>query len=264
MSETYRIAIDNLCTFLPQDRVGSFSGFDSKMLLQETEKSVSGTQHLYEEHMMLIDLEKEILESDTNLHTIQDDAAKLQREVDKLEREKELMEERKRYMEKFTLLKQKFAWVRFDTKRDAAVRMKEERKTLKNQMLQAREKVGPIQEEIGRMEEELGRNVERKHTLNRNLQAATKHHEGNIKKAEMYHDKIDDNNISLTEIDSLQRRAQIKVDECRTKLQQNEDVLRDFPPEQELVDAYRNAQEEQRRFREQMKDVKSELSHHQQ
>lgn len=40
VSETYNISIDNLCTFLPQDKVGSFSGFDSKQMLLETEVSL--------------------------------------------------------------------------------------------------------------------------------------------------------------------------------------------------------------------------------
>jgi structural maintenance of chromosomes protein 5 len=34
------IQVDNLCTFLPQDRVGDFSGFDPKAMLLETCKAV--------------------------------------------------------------------------------------------------------------------------------------------------------------------------------------------------------------------------------
>ena len=32
IQKNFSILIDNLCTFLPQDRVGSFSGFNSKAL----------------------------------------------------------------------------------------------------------------------------------------------------------------------------------------------------------------------------------------
>lgn len=42
VKETYNISIDNLCTFLPQDKVGSFSGFNQIDLLRETEKTLCG------------------------------------------------------------------------------------------------------------------------------------------------------------------------------------------------------------------------------
>jgi chromosome segregation ATPase len=61
VSEKYNINIDNLCTFLPQDKVGNFSGFDKQALLLETEKSLSST--LYETHQQLIKLEKELQSS---------------------------------------------------------------------------------------------------------------------------------------------------------------------------------------------------------
>lgn len=95
VTETYHIAVDNLCTFLPQDRVGSFSGFDSKALLRETEKSMSGSKHLFHQHEELIERERDIRTSSGSVETIADKLRQLEEESKLLEKEKERMQERK-------------------------------------------------------------------------------------------------------------------------------------------------------------------------
>lgn len=92
VSERYKIHIDNLCTFLPQDKVGSFSGFDKQALLIETEKALSAELHTT--HKDLIELERTLQSSGTDVASIEDELAKLMKENERLEREKELMEER--------------------------------------------------------------------------------------------------------------------------------------------------------------------------
>ena len=52
-----KIQIGNLCTFLPQEKVGEFSAFDDIGLLKETEKALGG-QELVDKHEALIKAEK--------------------------------------------------------------------------------------------------------------------------------------------------------------------------------------------------------------
>lgn len=303
MSQKYHIAIDNLCTFLPQDRVGSFSGFDSKMLLEETEKCVvvntgndgdndnhregvenddeeedrntttdtstststsTSTHRLYDTHMKLIELEKEILESDTNLQTIQDKAQKLQSEVDQLEKMKELMEERQRYLEKLKKFEQKLAWVLFELKREEAVKLKDQKKEIKNLLNKARQKVRPIEIKMEEITVDLSRNDERKKELKRVMKNAMNGYDGSLSKNEKYRDEIDTCVVALTEMDSVRRRAEHRVNECRLKVEQTEAVLKDFPPEQEMVDAYKAAHDEQKIIRDNLRAVKHNLSQMQQ
>jgi len=127
VEETYHLAVDNLCTFLPQDRVGSFSGFDAKQLLQETEKSLSGSKHLYTQHLELIEMEREIRQSTGSVETIGDKLQQLEEEAQGLELQKERMEERKEAEKQIELLEQKKAWLKFEDKRNEANRLKEER-----------------------------------------------------------------------------------------------------------------------------------------
>ena len=57
------INVCNMCTFLPQGKVGEFSGFDEKQLLQETERALGG-EELLNRHKELIKLEVRPLPTD--------------------------------------------------------------------------------------------------------------------------------------------------------------------------------------------------------
>ena len=151
----YKIHIDNLCTFLPQDKVGNFSGFDKQALLIETEKSLSG--HLHSTHQDLIKLESELQSSGTDVATIQNELSKLTKENERLEREKELMEQREQYIERIDLLKKKRAWLVFDSKREEAKNAKEKREELKKQKKEAEKAIRPLQEKHAEVESDVGR-----------------------------------------------------------------------------------------------------------
>lgn len=51
------IQVNNLCTFLPQEKVGKFTEMDAQKLLQETMLALSSS-NLTEDHQKLIDMQK--------------------------------------------------------------------------------------------------------------------------------------------------------------------------------------------------------------
>lgn len=51
------IEVNNLCTFLPQEKVGKFTEMDAQQLLVETEKSLTATD-LHDTHNKLVDKQK--------------------------------------------------------------------------------------------------------------------------------------------------------------------------------------------------------------
>ena len=66
----FQIQLDNLCTFLPQEKVGNFSGISSKDLLLETEKTLSDNQDLYNTHMKLIKLQEDLMGGDNQVDNL--------------------------------------------------------------------------------------------------------------------------------------------------------------------------------------------------
>merc|ERR1712232_556156 len=134
VSEVYSIAIDNLCTFLPQDKVGSFSGFSPKMLLEETCKALSKSQDLYTDLQRLVELEDKLKNETSTVKNKQDQLHALQADNAQLERDKERMEERKEAEELLKKLKQKCAWLSFDEARQKAVDKKSQREEIRSKL----------------------------------------------------------------------------------------------------------------------------------
>merc|ERR1712238_576290 len=86
VSEIFQIQIDNLCTFLPQEKVGSFSGIKCKELLLETEKTLSENQDLYNTHLKLIEMQEALQNGDNNVENLKVKVEQLEVELDPLER----------------------------------------------------------------------------------------------------------------------------------------------------------------------------------
>ena len=128
-----KIQIGNLCTFLPQEKVGEFSAFDDIGLLKETEKALGG-QELVDKHEALIKAEKEASEGARRMRTAAEELEDCEKRLKELEPEQARLERRQRHVEKARLCEQRLAWVRFSVehfevtrsprrrRRDAAVR----------------------------------------------------------------------------------------------------------------------------------------------
>ncbi len=58
---SFNVQLDNLCQFLPQDRVAAFASLRPHELLLETEKAIGNAQ-LYEQHMDMVQLKTSVQE----------------------------------------------------------------------------------------------------------------------------------------------------------------------------------------------------------
>jgi len=246
VSETYKIAIDNLCTFLPQDRVGSFSGFDSKQLLMETEKSVSGTKHLYNEHQRLIQLEDEMKNSDVHLNTVKSTLKELQEQVKSLEQEKDRMEERQKAIENLELYKMKHAWVLYDNKRKEALEVKAQKKELSTRLKVAKKKEQPLAQQVAQLQQELSKGKKRRVALDREIGATNKEWHMCLTKAEKCQDRIDTETCDLGLIDSAQRRAEQLVVDRQRQFDDQMGIYNQYPPQEDIDKKVSEAQNELR------------------
>mmetsp|Transcript_14487 Transcript_14487/g.23628 ORF Transcript_14487/g.23628 Transcript_14487/m.23628 type:complete len:1118 (-) Transcript_14487:142-3495(-) len=220
VTEDYHINIDNLCTFLPQDKVGNFSGFDKQALLLETEKSLSSA--LYDTHQQLIKLEKELQSSGNDVKATEDKLKTLKKQNERLEREKELMEERQELLERIDLLNKKRAWLLFDTKRAEAVEAKEKREELKKQKREAERSVRPIQEAHAEMEGKVVQIQTTSKALDVKVKRERKNHEDCLAKMENHSDGIEREVSEYQSIDAQHRRNVKELERERRRLQEVE------------------------------------------
>ena len=225
VQETYLLSVDNLCTFLPQDRVGSFSGFDSKQLLIETEKSMSGSKHLFKTHEELIVMEREIRQNTGSVETIGDKLQQLEEEAQGLELQKEKMEERREAEKQIHLLEQKLAWLKFDEKREEATELKQEKAQAKKKLQDARRSIEPLQQAASAAEEEAEQAKANRRDLETKMKKSKAAQEKNIEKFDKNGDSIEDLLSELNELDSTKQKLQRDVEKAKKKLA---DAERDF------------------------------------
>lgn len=79
------IQLDNLCQFLPQEKVADFAKLTPEKLLEETERAIE--MDLLEKHQQLIALDEQRIELDSELKTKSEDLAKLSDEKTRFEEE---------------------------------------------------------------------------------------------------------------------------------------------------------------------------------
>ncbi|KAG5329555.1 SMC5 protein, partial [Acromyrmex charruanus] len=141
------IQVNNLCQFLPQDKVQDFSKMDAQALLENTERSV-GDPKLLEYHLKLKDqrvnfkkLEGDITNTKRLLET------KTQRR-DGLQQTVATIKEKKLIKKKIVTLKQKKAWMLYDQMRRKLVESKKARDKAAKEMQLIDKELQPLNKKI--------------------------------------------------------------------------------------------------------------------
>lgn len=113
----FKFQVDNLCQFLPQDKVQEFSKLSNHDLLSETERSV-GDPKLIEYHNKLKELRLKQAEIEKELSKNSTLQAKFKQEYDSLKDKVGHINEQKQIKKKLQQLKQKKAWMQYQTKKE--------------------------------------------------------------------------------------------------------------------------------------------------
>ncbi|KAI9193711.1 uncharacterized protein BJ171DRAFT_463948 [Polychytrium aggregatum] len=96
---SFKIQVDNLCQFLPQDKVCEFAKMNSSQLLQETERA-AGDPRLFEWHQQLINLKNEersfgvtVSQDQANLDALKSKNATIEADVHRFEQREQVLDE---------------------------------------------------------------------------------------------------------------------------------------------------------------------------
>ena len=108
----FRIQVDNLCQFLPQDKVHDFSRLNSKGLLDSTVDAV-GDVSLKEQHAQLKELQKNMSEGEELFERKQQMLVDQTEKCRKLEEEVKAFEEKRKIESKITVAEGRLAWSKF-------------------------------------------------------------------------------------------------------------------------------------------------------
>jgi chromosome segregation ATPase len=257
--DRYKITVDNLCTFLPQDRVGSFSGFDSKQLLLETEKSLSANQHLYTTHLNLIKEQQDLSGGDDQVETLTERIQQLAAETKRFKREKERMEERQAAKDQSDLLKKKLLWLEFDNKRNATFELKDAKAEKKKLAVAAMNNAAPAEQK----HEELEKKLANQEQIFKALDSEVKMHQATMKKQhgkyETFDDGIEQILLDLNGLDTQRKMQEQKVEKARQKVEELEHQLSQFNSIENLDEEIAQVTEERKQIHPMFQSAKKEL-----
>ncbi|KAM6925073.1 structural maintenance of chromosomes protein 5 [Xenentodon cancila] len=148
------IQVNNLCQFLPQEKVGEFAKMSKIELLEATEKSV-GPPEMYEYHCEL----KNFRNKERDLeNVVKEKASFLEKAKQRNERNKldvNRYYEKKRHLDVIELLEKKKPWVEYETTRKELEGVRKERDEAKRQLSGLRQGQAPMLRKIQQIDEQL-------------------------------------------------------------------------------------------------------------
>ena len=122
------VQLDNLCQFLPQDRVVEFAKMTPEQLLLETEKTIENGQ-LHDKHASLIEMKQGIADLERDVSSKRARVEKLKLENASLERDVDRFNEREKLVKEAEDMKKKRPWLEHEKARskwgDAKQNLKE-------------------------------------------------------------------------------------------------------------------------------------------
>ncbi|DBA04829.1 TPA: hypothetical protein N0F65_004466 [Lagenidium giganteum] len=148
LMESARIQIDNLCQFLPQDKVGEFSRMNPVQLLKATQSAIDDGE-LAETHERIIELQSSIKEKERDLENARASLELKQNENRQREKEVERIMEHQTRIQETKLMKKKCLWLEFEEMKREVEQLKAEKKRCREEMEKAKEEtIVPLQERL--------------------------------------------------------------------------------------------------------------------
>ncbi|KAJ3071469.1 Structural maintenance of chromosomes protein 5 [Podochytrium sp. JEL0797] len=139
------IQVDNLCQFLPQDKVSEFANMTPEKLLKETERAV-GDSSLLISHETLIEKGKKVQELEKTFAIDTTTLATLLQKQSTLHEQVERLREREKHLHEAKLLQMAIPLAAYDQIRDEYTEVKNKKEAIAARKRDCEEKVRPVSE----------------------------------------------------------------------------------------------------------------------
>jgi chromosome segregation ATPase len=229
------VQVDNLCQFLPQDKVGSFTQMNHQQLLKETEVAILD-KSLITMHNKLIDLQKE---EGTHVRLVDAKTQQVEEfksEEDSLQTSVNNQKARIAMQEEAFELEQQMVWVESEKVRNEAVRAKEDYAQIKRELVQLEATAQPNLDRIAQLKHDIGTYQQAERDAKRAVSSAQMKHErvtGGDGKLYGFIEQMEDTADRKKKVTAKAEKAEKAANECRKKiLRLQEDV--DAVPSEEV------------------------------
>ena len=154
LTRSLDIQVDNLCQFLPQDKVQDFSKMNAQELLENTERSV-GEPIILERHKQLIEYRSNHKELESQIESKKKLLESRTQVYEGLKETVSGIKERKLIKKKIVSLKQKKAWLLYDQKRRDLLKLKKKKEDAFAEMRSLEDNIKPMNDSIEKLRSEI-------------------------------------------------------------------------------------------------------------
>ncbi|NXY15811.1 SMC5 protein, partial [Atrichornis clamosus] len=254
------IQVDNLCQFLPQDKVGEFAKLSKTELLEATEKSV-GSPELYQFHCELKHFREKERELEVNKHFRETESSdcrkiiinfgmrsnrnvcrektisleKMKQRVERYKQDVERYHECKRHVDLIEMLERKRPWVEYESVREQHEEVKQTRNQVKKELKYLKEIQAPLTKKIQETEENL-----------RSLDAKTRDNAAEIKdisqKCKEKRDALDMKDKQIEEINQAFRMKKDEETDRQKKIRNTQKIIEAWKNELDTMAVCENLQ----------------------
>lgn len=262
--QSFNIQLDNLCHFLPQERVAEFASLSPDKLLLEMERTV-GDATLLETHQLLIQLDESRVQVQAEIETIEQTIADLNADVEKFELEAQKFKEYEEKSRSIDHHRKLLPYARLQDQKKRMQNLKILRDSAKKAMREFSGKLAPLTQHA----EQAAADLESREIENRDLGASV---QSLRLEAEKYSEKLlkisEELPLLQAKIEKLKGRTESQKRELQTMRDEKDDLerkLRKLEPVDDemlktLTDERRQQHEEKLRVDEEFDALKYETN----
>uniref|UniRef100_A0A8C3UTZ0 Structural maintenance of chromosomes protein 5 n=1 Tax=Catharus ustulatus TaxID=91951 RepID=A0A8C3UTZ0_CATUS len=228
------IQVDNLCQFLPQDKVGEFTKLSKTELLEATEKSI-GSPEMYQFHCELKNFREKERELENLCKEKTTSLEKMKQRVERYKQDVERYHECKRHVDLIEMLERKRPWVEYENFREQHEEVKQYRNQVKKELKSLKEMQAPWTKRIQEAEENL-----------RNLDMKTRDNTAEIRSiSQKCKEKQDALEMKDKQIEEINQAFRMKKDEetnRQKKIHQTQVIIEEWQNELDTMAVCENLQ----------------------
>jgi chromosome segregation ATPase len=258
------IQLDNLCHFLPQERVAEFASLSPEKLLLETERTL-GDGKLANMHEDLVNLDLENVQITAQIETLETRLADLMEQKRQLEQEAEKYEEYQKKSLELRNHKMLIPYAQLSDLKQQQAHIKQQRNEAKQKLEQFKNSLTPLQQEVEKCTLEVTEAKEKYESLDSEFKSKLVHYNELENDASQILPKIQE---LMATIDVLKEKSNQKKEELRRILKERDLVLESknkiiVPDDEEINNLTRmrdSKQNENANLKQQLNEIQDKMN----
>ncbi|KAL6045430.1 Structural maintenance of chromosomes protein 5 [Balamuthia mandrillaris] len=218
------VQVDNLCQFLPQDKVSSFAAMSPPELLKETEKAV-GTKEMVQSHEALIRMKSESKSLERACAEHAEHLQALKRKNETLERDVLRFREFEKHQKRAQQLNMKIPWIRFDNERNRAIELREVWEAAKEKFALREKELQPLKQRITEKENEVKQMAQKNARLKESAQRLDVQRKQKGEELEELADRIVQQEDELETLSNREKERKVKIKKMEEEIAKYEAEL---------------------------------------